>query len=105
MVFSNFVQFPLPIGGNGAGAPLVGSQKTAGALGRGLQASSGVNLSFKFLSYTLPILGGWVADTKWGRYKTVCVSIQSSRPTNTLALIVVVGLGWCCHLWCQPVLH
>ena len=73
-IFSNFVQFPLPAGGNGAGAPPLGSQKTAGALGRGLQASSGVTLSFKFLSYTLPILGGWVADTRWGRYKTVCVS-------------------------------
>ena len=73
-IFSNFVQFPLPEGGNGAGAPPRGTQQTAGALGLGLQASSGVSLSFKFLSYTLPILGAWIADVKWGRYRTVCVS-------------------------------
>lgn len=59
-IFSNFIQFPLPAGGNGAGAPPFGSQKTAGALGMGLQASSGITLTFKFLSYTLPILGAWM---------------------------------------------
>ena len=64
MIFGNFVQFPLPKGGNGGGAPPRGTQETAGALGLGLQASSGVTLSFKFLSYTVPILGGWIADTK-----------------------------------------
>ena len=75
MIFGNFVQFPLPKGGNGSGAPPRGTQETAGALGLGLQASSGVTLSFKFLSYTVPILGGWIADTKWGRYKTICVGV------------------------------
>lgn len=46
-------------GGNGAGAPPRGTQETAGALGMGLQASSGLVLLFAFLAYVLPILGGW----------------------------------------------
>ena len=48
-VFSNFMQFPLPEGGNGAGA--VGSpNQTAGALGKGLQFSNAFVLLFSFLA-------------------------------------------------------
>jgi len=74
-IFGNFIQFPLPEGGNGAGAPPVGSQKTAGALGLGLQGSSGISQTFKFLAYTMPILGAWIADAKWGRFKTICYGV------------------------------
>ncbi|CAI7637380.1 unnamed protein product [Penicillium bialowiezense] len=74
-VFSNFIQFPLPEGGNGAGAPPRGTQKTAGALGMGLQASSGLTLLFLFLSYVVPIFGGWWADVHIGRYKAICVGV------------------------------
>lgn len=91
-VFSNFIQFKLPEGmylsngvvrkstnategGNGAGAPPRGTQKTAGALGMGLQASSGLTLLFLFLSYVIPIFGGWWADVHIGRYKAICVGV------------------------------
>ncbi|KII83949.1 hypothetical protein PLICRDRAFT_432976 [Plicaturopsis crispa FD-325 SS-3] len=74
-VFSNFIQFPLPEGGNGAGAPPAGTQETAGALGQGLQVSSALTLLFTFLAYTIPILGGWIADVKLGRYKTICLGV------------------------------
>ncbi|KAJ5366855.1 hypothetical protein N7541_000796, partial [Penicillium brevicompactum] len=74
-VFSNFIQFPLPEGGNGAGAPPRGTQKTAGALGMGLQASSGLTLLFLFLSYVIPIFGGWWADVHIGRYKAIVVGV------------------------------
>lgn len=45
-VFSNFMQFPLPKGGNGAGAPPRRSEATAGALGRGIQFSVAIGLLF-----------------------------------------------------------
>lgn len=28
-----------------------------------------VTTTFTFLAYTIPILGGIIADTKWGRFK------------------------------------
>ncbi|KAJ6064653.1 hypothetical protein N7499_013333 [Penicillium canescens] len=74
-VFSNFIQFPLPEGGNGAGAPPRDTQKTAGALGMGLQASSGLTLLFLFLSYVIPIFGGWWADVHVGRFQAICVGV------------------------------
>ena len=74
-VFSNFIQFPLPAGGNGAGATPRGTQETPGALGMGLQTSSALTLLFTFLAYTVPVFGGWVADVKLGRYKTICIGV------------------------------
>ncbi|CRG92670.1 Peptide transporter PTR2 [Talaromyces islandicus] len=74
-VFSNFIQFPLPKGGNGAGAPPRGTQETAGALGMGLQASSGLTLLFTFLAYVIPIFGGWWADVYTGRYKAIVIGV------------------------------
>lgn len=41
----------------------------------GLQASSGLTLLFLFLSYVIPIFGGWWADVYLGRYKTICVGV------------------------------
>jgi dipeptide/tripeptide permease len=102
-VFSNFIEFPLPkgmyscsisvhgyelqvnqveritnlvfVGGNGAGAPPRHTQETGGALGMGLQAASGLTLLFTFLSYVLPIFGGWWADVRVGRYKAIIVGV------------------------------
>ncbi|EEA28837.1 MFS peptide transporter, putative [Talaromyces marneffei ATCC 18224] len=74
-VFSNFVEFPLPKDGNGAGAPPKGTQETAGALNMGLQAASGFVLLFQFLAYIIPIFGGWWADVKVGRYYAIVVGV------------------------------
>ncbi|KAI5303224.1 hypothetical protein KEM56_007775, partial [Ascosphaera pollenicola] len=73
--FSNFIQYPLPAGGNGAGAPPRGTELNAGALGQGLQISSALTLLLTFLAYTIPILGGYIADVHLGRYKTICIGI------------------------------
>ena len=51
-VFNNFIEYPLPKGGNGAGAPPRGTQETAGALGQGLQVASALTLLFSFLAYS-----------------------------------------------------
>ena len=52
-VFKNFIRAPLPEGGNGAGAPPRGSQKTAGALGKGTVIASAMTDAFTFLAYAL----------------------------------------------------
>jgi dipeptide/tripeptide permease len=74
-VFSNFMQFPLPKGGNGAGAPPRGTEETAGALNKGLQFSSAFSLLFTFLAYLIPLFGAWIADTRLGRYKTIALGV------------------------------
>jgi dipeptide/tripeptide permease len=87
-VFSNFMQFPLPDGGNGAGAPPVGTEETAGALNEGLQFSNAFVLLFTFLAYVIPFLGAWVADTRIGRYKTIAIGVLICGVAH---IILIVG--------------
>lgn len=48
-IIGNFINRPLPEGGNGWGAPPRGTQETAGALGMGTSTANAVNQSFKML--------------------------------------------------------
>lgn len=74
-LISNFVNRPLPIGGNGYGAPPPGDQQTAGALGMGTTVANAITQSFSMLAYSLPLLFGYLADTKTGRFKMICMGV------------------------------
>lgn len=74
-VISNFVNRPLPKGGNGLGAPGKGTQQTAGALGLGLSKANAVNQSFKMLVYCLPVFFGYLSDTRTGRFRMVMYGV------------------------------
>lgn len=74
-LISNFVNRPLPVGGNGYGAPPRGTQQTAGALGLGTVKANAVNQSFSMLAYALPLLFGYLADTYTGRFKLICYGV------------------------------
>ena len=75
MFIEYLAELTLCVGGNGAGAVPSGSEETAGALDKGLQFSNAFVLLFTFLAYLVPIFGGWVADTKLGRYKTILMGV------------------------------
>ncbi|OWB55212.1 hypothetical protein B5S28_g1080 [[Candida] boidinii] len=68
---TNFIQRSLPDNGNGWGAPPVNSQQNAGGLGLGLQLASFLNQMLTFLAYLLPLYGGYLSDTKWGKMKSI----------------------------------
>ncbi|KAI1798166.1 oligopeptide transporter [Ganoderma leucocontextum] len=109
VVFTNFIQQPLPPGSK-TGADI----KQAGALGLGQRASTGIGTFNSFWVYVIPLFGAYIADTRWGRFKTICVSIAIAilghillivsavpgvieHPNNSLACfiiaIIVMGLG------------
>ncbi|KAF5377967.1 hypothetical protein D9615_006700 [Tricholomella constricta] len=81
---------PLPPGGNGAGATPPGTQLTPGALGLGLQTATGLTTTFSFLAYVFPILGGIIADTKWGRYKTICIGTAIGFVAHVILLVAAL---------------
>ncbi|KAH8117120.1 PTR2-domain-containing protein [Phellopilus nigrolimitatus] len=73
-VFQNYLQNPLPIGGKGTGAPAsVNDPVPAGALNLGQSTASGLQQVFSAFAYVFPLFGAIIADTKWGRYKTITV--------------------------------
>ncbi|RDL29896.1 MFS general substrate transporter [Venustampulla echinocandica] len=74
-LFANYVNRKMPTGGNGYGAPPAGSELPAGALGMGTVKATSVSQSFSMLAYTLPLVFGWLADTKTGRFKMICYGV------------------------------
>lgn len=71
-VFVNFIAEPLPPGSTtGAG----GTHEQAGAYGMGQQASTGITLFNNFWAYIMPLLGGYMSDTYWGKYKTINIAM------------------------------
>ncbi|KAI5362000.1 Putative proton-dependent oligopeptide transporter family, MFS transporter superfamily [Septoria linicola] len=74
-LIGNFVNRPLPRGGNGYGAPPAGTQETAGALGLGTVKANAVSQSFSMMVYVLPIFFGWLADTRTGRFNLICYGV------------------------------
>lgn len=69
-VFVNFIQQPLPEGSN-TGAGFSGQ---SGALDMGQRASTGLTTFNAFWAYIMPLVGAYVADQYWGRFKTIQMS-------------------------------
>lgn len=86
-VYKNFIRAPLPPDGNGAGASAPGSQYTAGALGKGSVVATAMTEAFKFLAYALPIYFGWLADTKYGRFKMICWGVAVCGVAHIIMII------------------
>lgn len=45
---------------------------------------------FNFLAYVAPIAGGIVADTKWGRFKTICVGTAIGAIAHVLLVVPAI---------------
>jgi len=88
-LISNYVNRPLPLNGNGWGAPPAGTQETGGALGMGTVVANAVNQSFSMLAYALPLVFGWMADARTGRFKLICWGVA----VFGLAHVLMVAAG------------
>ncbi|KAH7918188.1 PTR2-domain-containing protein [Leucogyrophana mollusca] len=87
VVFTNYIQQPLPPGSRtGAG----GEYGQSGALNRGQQMSTGLVTFYQFWSYVTPVAGAYIADTYWGRYKTVCVCVGIAMLGHIIMIISAI---------------
>ncbi|EXJ95412.1 POT family proton-dependent oligopeptide transporter [Capronia coronata CBS 617.96] len=87
VVFNNYINWPLPPGSKTGEA---GTDGQAGALGYGTQAATGLTLFNSFWSYLMPMVGGYLADTYWGRYKTINVAIGIATFGHIIILISAI---------------
>ncbi|KAG5416837.1 PTR2 [Candida metapsilosis] len=88
-ILTNFIQRPLPKDSpHGWGAPLNDDgSESAGALNRGLQAASALTNLVTFLAYVVPLFGGYLADTTWGRWKTIQWGVVFGGISHVLFII------------------
>ncbi|KAJ3785026.1 PTR2-domain-containing protein [Lentinula aff. detonsa] len=88
VVFTNFIQQPLPAGSHtGAGG---GGDGQSGALGKGQQVSSGLVTFYGFWAYVVPLLGAYIADAHWGRYKTICWAVVIALIGHIILIVSAV---------------
>ncbi|KAG8849941.1 hypothetical protein FRB91_009481 [Serendipita sp. 411] len=75
-VFSNYIRAGLPPGSTTGAVvdPAHRADGVAGALGMGQQKSFAIRTFNTFWVYFTPIIGGIIADTMLGRYKTIMLS-------------------------------
>jgi len=117
-LYNNYIRAPLPRHSTtGAVQKADRDFGIAGALGRGQQTSYALRTFNSFFVYVTPLVGGIIADTLWGRYKTIMVfslvclaghiilvgsATPSALANNNLALgllvvsILVIGIGAGC---------
>ncbi|KAG5637809.1 hypothetical protein H0H81_003141 [Sphagnurus paluster] len=74
-IYNNYIQFDLPKGSNNGSVPKAdrGGNVVAGALGQRQQKSFALRTFNSFFVYITPFIGGILADTMWGRYKTIMI--------------------------------
>ncbi|KAH9837953.1 PTR2-domain-containing protein [Rhodofomes roseus] len=87
VVFTNFIQQPLPPGSR-TGAGYADGQ--SGALGLGQRTSTAIGMLNTFWVYFMPLFGAYIADTRWGRFKTICVAVGIALVGH--AILVVAAL-------------
>ncbi|EJD04975.1 PTR2-domain-containing protein [Fomitiporia mediterranea MF3/22] len=84
IVFTNFIQQPLPPNSKtGAG----GADGQSGALGMGQQASTGLTTFNSFWAYVTPLYGAYLADTYFGRFRTICGAIGVAIVGHILLIV------------------
>ncbi|EGD93138.1 peptide transporter [Trichophyton mentagrophytes] len=87
-VFVNFIQQPLPKNsttGNSVGPGI--TARLPGALGLGQRASTGISLFNSFWAYVMPLVGAYLAEQHFGRFRTIMYSIACALVGHTLLII------------------
>jgi len=91
VVFTNFIQQPLPEGSTtGSIKGLPGTELVPGALGKGQRAAFGITTFNSFWIYVTPIMGAILAETYWGRYKTICIAIAIAIVGHIMLIICAI---------------
>jgi proton-dependent oligopeptide transporter, POT family len=87
-VMINFIQQPLPDGSTTGNDPRPNGQP--GALEYGQRASTGASLFNRFWAYFIPLIGGYLADARWGRLKTIYISIAIAMVGHIIIIVAAI---------------
>ncbi|KAG6003917.1 hypothetical protein E4U21_001595 [Claviceps maximensis] len=82
VLYTNFVNHPLPVGSTTGADP--SPDGNPGALGLGPKAAQGISLFNQFFAYLMPLVGAWIADARIGRFWTLHVAIGISTIAHAI---------------------
>ena len=84
-VFQNMIQNQLPAGSTTGDNPI--PDVVPGGFGKGQQAATGITTFNTFWVYVNPLIGGYIADTYLGRFKTICLAVAITIVGHVLFII------------------
>ncbi|KAF3479412.1 oligopeptide transporter [Arthroderma uncinatum] len=90
VVFANFIKQKLPPGsttGSIAGLP---DGSLPGALGLGQRASTGIILFNQFWAYIMPLVGAYLAEEHFGRFRTIMYSLCAALIGHLILIISAI---------------
>lgn len=79
---------PLPEGSTTGSDPRPNGQP--GALDYNQRAATGASLFNRFWAYFIPLIGGYLADARWGRLKTIYVAIAVAMFGHIIIVISAI---------------
>lgn len=91
-ILSNFIQRPLPPGST-TGKVMHGEGSgdiSPGALDMGLPTTQAMTNLLTFLAYIFPLYGGFIADTKIGRFKAIWIGVVAGFIAHVLLIIAAI---------------
>ncbi|ODQ44879.1 hypothetical protein PICMEDRAFT_17407 [Pichia membranifaciens NRRL Y-2026] len=88
-ILTNFIMRPLPEGSR-TGRVMPGHIGNAGALGLGLKDANALVMLLQFLAYVMPLVGGYVADDRMGRFKTILIGVWVGIISHILFIIAAL---------------
>jgi POT family proton-dependent oligopeptide transporter len=87
-ILTNFIMRPLPDGST-TGKVMHGDGN-AGALGLGLQDANALVMLLQFLAYVMPLFGGYLADDRFGKFKTIMIGVWIGIISHILFIIAAL---------------
>lgn len=79
---------PLPDGSTTGNDPRPNGQP--GALDYGQRAATGASLFNRFWAYFIPLIGGYLADARWGRLKTIYIAIGIALFGHVIIIVAAI---------------
>ncbi|AWU74717.1 uncharacterized protein C5L36_0A12920 [Pichia kudriavzevii] len=88
-ILTNFIMRPLPEGST-TGKVMPGHTGNAGALGLGLKDANALVTLLQFLAYVLPLVGGYLADDRLGKFKAIMIGVWVGILSHLLFVIAAL---------------
>ncbi|VEU19344.1 DEKNAAC100411 [Brettanomyces naardenensis] len=87
-ILNNFIMRPLPEGSKTG--RVYHDNDSAGALNMGIPAANGLTMLLQFMAYVMPLFGGYMADSKIGKFKAIMIGVWIGLISHIIFVIAAI---------------
>ncbi|VEU19343.1 DEKNAAC100581, partial [Brettanomyces naardenensis] len=87
-ILNNFIMRPLPEGSTTG--RVFHDNDNAGALNMGIPAANGLTMLLQFMAYVMPLFGGYIADSRIGKFKAIMIGVWIGLLSHLLFVVAAI---------------